>query len=94
MILLAIEDVTEREYYKNHLEELVEEQTPEIRKLKGIVGFPATTGEVSQVVQAAQRTGVDWVPRGSGTNLPNGTVLPGSGISASNTDPSRTIHTG
>ncbi len=34
MILLAIEDVTEREYYKKHLEELVEERTAEIRKLK------------------------------------------------------------
>lgn len=34
LILLAIEDVTEREYYKRHLEELVEERTAEIRKLK------------------------------------------------------------
>jgi transcriptional regulator with GAF, ATPase, and Fis domain len=34
MILLAIEDVTERENYKRHLEELVEERTAEIRKLK------------------------------------------------------------
>jgi chemotaxis protein methyltransferase CheR len=34
LILLAIEDVTEREYYKKHLEELVEERTAEIRKLK------------------------------------------------------------
>ncbi len=31
MILLAIEDVTESEYYKRHLEELVEERTAEIR---------------------------------------------------------------
>jgi transcriptional regulator with GAF, ATPase, and Fis domain len=31
MILLAIEDVTEREYYKRHLEELVERRTAEIR---------------------------------------------------------------
>ncbi len=30
LILLAIEDVTEREYYKRHLEELVEERTAEI----------------------------------------------------------------
>jgi chemotaxis protein methyltransferase CheR len=34
LILLAIEDVTEREYSKKHLEELVEERTAEIRKLK------------------------------------------------------------
>ena len=34
LILLAIEDVTEREYYKRHLEEIVEERTREIRKLK------------------------------------------------------------
>lgn len=33
-ILLAIEDVTEGEYYKRHLEDLVEERTAEIRKLK------------------------------------------------------------
>jgi chemotaxis protein methyltransferase CheR len=34
LILLAIEDVTERENYKKNLEELVEERTAEIRKLK------------------------------------------------------------
>ncbi|MBT8341185.1 MAG: sigma 54-interacting transcriptional regulator [Desulfatitalea sp.] len=34
LILLAIEDVTEREYYKKHLEELVEERMAEIRSLK------------------------------------------------------------
>jgi chemotaxis protein methyltransferase CheR len=34
LILLAIEDVTEREYYKKHLEELVEKRTAEIIKLK------------------------------------------------------------
>jgi len=31
MILLAIEDVTEREYYKRHLEEVVKKRTAEIR---------------------------------------------------------------
>jgi transcriptional regulator with GAF, ATPase, and Fis domain len=31
MILLSIEDVTEREFYKRHLEELVEQRTAEIR---------------------------------------------------------------
>jgi chemotaxis protein methyltransferase CheR len=31
LILLAIEDVTEREYYKRHLEEIVEERTAELR---------------------------------------------------------------
>ena len=31
LILLAIEDVTEREYYKRHLEELVQQKTSEIR---------------------------------------------------------------
>jgi chemotaxis protein methyltransferase CheR len=31
LILLAIEDVTDREYYKRHLEELVEKRTAEIR---------------------------------------------------------------
>ncbi len=33
-ILLAIEDVTDREYYKKHLEHLVEERTAEISTLK------------------------------------------------------------
>ncbi len=31
MILLAIEDVTDREYYKRHLEEIVEQRTAELR---------------------------------------------------------------
>jgi len=31
LILLAIEDVTEREYYKKHLEEIVEKRTAELR---------------------------------------------------------------
>ena len=34
LILLSIQDVTENEYYKRHLEEIVEERTAEIRKLK------------------------------------------------------------
>ena len=34
MILLSIEDVTEREYYKRHLEELVEKRTAEIYAAK------------------------------------------------------------
>ncbi|WP_461209895.1 sigma-54 interaction domain-containing protein [Desulfocurvus sp. DL9XJH121] len=34
LILLTIADVTEREHYTQHLEELVEERTAEIRKLK------------------------------------------------------------
>jgi len=34
LILLAIEDVTEREYHKRHLEDLVEKRTDEIRRAK------------------------------------------------------------
>ncbi len=34
LILLSIEDVTEHQYYKRDLEEIVEERTAEIRKLK------------------------------------------------------------
>ncbi|MGD9159085.1 MAG: sigma 54-interacting transcriptional regulator [Desulfobacteraceae bacterium] len=34
LILLAIEDVTEREYYKRHLEDLVEQRTAEIEQAK------------------------------------------------------------
>ncbi len=34
LILLAIEDVTEREYYKKHLEDMVKVRTAEIRKLR------------------------------------------------------------
>jgi transcriptional regulator with GAF, ATPase, and Fis domain len=32
MILLAVEDVTEREYYKRHLEEMVEQRTAELKE--------------------------------------------------------------
>ena len=46
----------------------------------GVVVFPATTGQVSQVVLAAQAASVDWVPRGFGTNLSGGTVIPRSGV--------------
>jgi hypothetical protein len=31
LILLAIEDVTEREYYKRHLEDIVEQRTTELK---------------------------------------------------------------
>jgi len=34
LILLAIEDVTEREYYKRHLEEIVEKRTAELREAR------------------------------------------------------------
>jgi chemotaxis protein methyltransferase CheR len=34
LILLAIEDVTEREYYKRHLEEMVETRTAELREAR------------------------------------------------------------
>ena len=47
MILLSIEDVTEREYYKRHLEELVEKRTAEIRVAR------EEAGKGRQIAEAA-----------------------------------------
>ena len=44
------------------------------------VVFPADARETSRVVQAAARAGVPFVPRGFGTNLSGGTVLPYGGL--------------
>ncbi|MGE5255932.1 MAG: FAD-binding oxidoreductase [Hyphomicrobiales bacterium] len=46
----------------------------------GAVVFPADAQETSRVVQAAARAGVPFVPRGFGTNLSGGTVLPYGGL--------------
>jgi len=46
----------------------------------GIVVFPADTDEVARVVRAAHRAGESFVPRGFGTNLSGGTVLPSGGL--------------
>jgi len=40
----------------------------------GIVVFPANTQEVSKIVIAANKAGVDFIPRGFGTNLSGGTI--------------------
>jgi glycolate oxidase subunit GlcD len=40
----------------------------------GVVVFPANTREVSQLVKAANKEGIDIVPRGFGTNLSGGTI--------------------
>ena len=42
----------------------------------GVVVFPADTQEVAAIVLAANQAGVSFVPRGFGTNLSGGTVLP------------------
>ena len=42
----------------------------------GVVVFPASTYEAAAVVRAASQAGVSFVPRGFGTNLSGGTVLP------------------
>jgi glycolate oxidase subunit GlcD len=44
------------------------------------VAFPADASETSRVIQAAARAGVSFVPRGFGTNLSGGTVLPYGGL--------------
>jgi glycolate oxidase subunit GlcD len=44
------------------------------------VVFPADACETSRVIQAAARAGVPFVPRGFGTNLSGGTVLPYGGL--------------
>ena len=45
-----------------------------VRGNPGIVVFPANTQEVSQVVKAAKKAKVDFLPRGFGTNLSGGTI--------------------
>ncbi|UCF92723.1 MAG: FAD-binding protein [Desulfobacterales bacterium] len=46
----------------------------------GVVVFPADSREVAQVVRAAHQARVPFVPRGFGTNLSGGTVLPSGGL--------------
>ena len=46
----------------------------------GAVVFPADARETAQVVKAAARAGIPFVPRGFGTNLSGGTVLPHGGL--------------
>lgn len=46
----------------------------------GAVVFPADTAQTARVVRAAARAGVAIVPRGFGTNLSGGTVLPSGGL--------------
>ena len=50
------------------------------RNQPGVVIFPADTREAARVVRAAHRDGVAFVPRGFGTNLSGGTVLPPGGL--------------
>ena len=46
----------------------------------GVVVFPANTHEAAAIVRAANKAGISFVPRGFGTNLSGGTVLPDKGI--------------
>ncbi|RPJ17235.1 MAG: FAD-binding oxidoreductase [Desulfobacteraceae bacterium] len=46
----------------------------------GAVVFPADTAETAAVVKEATLAGIPFVPRGFGTNLSGGTVLPYSGL--------------
>lgn len=46
----------------------------------GVVVFPADTREAAKIVRAANQAGVPYVPRGFGTNLSGGTVLPSGGL--------------
>lgn len=46
----------------------------------GAVVFPGDTAETAAVIREATRAGVPFVPRGFGTNLSGGTVLPYSGL--------------
>ena len=50
------------------------------RDQPGVVVFPADSREAAMVVRAAHRDGVAFVPRGFGTNLSGGTVLPSGGM--------------
>ena len=46
----------------------------------GIVVFPANTQEISKIVKAANKAGVDFIPRGFGTNLSGGTISSTEGL--------------
>jgi glycolate oxidase subunit GlcD len=46
----------------------------------GVVVFPANTHEAAAIVRTANKAGISFVPRGFGTNLSGGTVLPDKGI--------------
>jgi D-lactate dehydrogenase (cytochrome) len=50
------------------------------RGAPGAVVFPADTHEAARAVRAAYKAGVYFVPRGFGTNLSGGTVLPSGGL--------------
>jgi D-lactate dehydrogenase (cytochrome) len=50
------------------------------RGAPGAVVFPADRAETARVVKAAARAKVSFVPRGFGTNLSGGTVLPYGGL--------------
>jgi glycolate oxidase subunit GlcD len=50
------------------------------RGAPGAVAFPGDSGEAARVVKAAARAKVPFVPRGFGTNLSGGTVLPYGGL--------------
>ena len=45
-----------------------------------VVVFPANTHEVAAIVRAANNARISYVPRGFGTNLSGGTVLPSGGL--------------
>ncbi|MCG8568109.1 MAG: FAD-binding protein, partial [Desulfobacterales bacterium] len=46
----------------------------------GVVVFPENTSEISQIVKAANAAGVDFIPRGYGTNLSGGTISVTQGL--------------
>jgi glycolate oxidase subunit GlcD len=50
------------------------------RGAPGAVVFPADAAETAAVIREATRAGVPFVPRGFGTNLSGGTVLPHGGL--------------
>ncbi|MFH0728756.1 MAG: FAD-linked oxidase C-terminal domain-containing protein [Pseudomonadota bacterium] len=50
------------------------------RGAPGAVVFPADTAETAAVIEEATRAGVPFVPRGFGTNLSGGTILPHGGL--------------
>ena len=46
----------------------------------GVVVFPADSRETAQLVRAAHREGIPFVPRGFGTNLSGGTIVTVEGL--------------
>ncbi len=60
--------------------ELYSYDASQVQANPGVVVFPADAKEISRIVQTANRAGVDFIPRGFGTNLSGGTLSVTQGL--------------